>query len=168
MMMRFSVKHGLGLLAGIFLSATAMASEPVPIEDRDAFDKRYVECIRFGLKNDCLISTLSGHFALSVNEIELREINERLKEGLKTAKILNIFPLEKVVRANYFDSRTYLVEYEDEKSYADNSPSRPRIAAAYIVFGRLNKNWYVYSFDIDNSENFVRRLINLPTIIPEK
>jgi hypothetical protein len=29
-MMKFSLKHGFGLLAGLFLSSAALASEPVP------------------------------------------------------------------------------------------------------------------------------------------
>jgi hypothetical protein len=58
MMMKFSLKHGLGLLVGLFLSAAALARRPVPIEDRDAFEKKHLACIMF--EDSIIVSCSAG------------------------------------------------------------------------------------------------------------
>jgi hypothetical protein len=167
--MKTGFKRGLILLAGLIFSVAAMANEPVPIEpmpveDRDAFEQEYIACIMSKLGKDCLVSLFSGHFGNPNGNYRIAEINEGFKKLLDSdsIRVVRIIPLEKVTRANYFDSRTYLIEYTNDKVPAD----RLLVMGAYLVFGRINRFWYVYEFHINNTENFVRRLINLPTIMP--
>jgi hypothetical protein len=59
--MKTGFKYGLGLLASLIFSVTAMASESAPIADRNAFEKEYIDCIKSGLKDSCFITIFSRH-----------------------------------------------------------------------------------------------------------
>jgi hypothetical protein len=158
MMMEFSVKHGLSLLVGIFLSAMTMASEPVPIKDKDAFEKQYIECFMSGLKGNCFISVFSGHLDQTVenpNETLSRTNSFYLDIQKRHSSIYKIHILDKIVRADVFDSRTYIVEHSDET-----------LIGLYVVFVKRKENWYVYSIymkDNDDGE-LLHRILNLPTL----
>jgi hypothetical protein len=154
MMTKFSAKHGLSLLVGIFLSAMAMASEPMPIKDKDAFEKQYIECFMSGLKDNCFISTFSGHLSPLVKDGEdtlIKVHNDTyLKNGISDFPILGVHPLDKTVRAEIFDGRTYLIEN-----------SKGNIWGLSVVFGRINGKWYLHSLYLSSSEAFIAKLLNM-------
>jgi hypothetical protein len=158
MMMRFSVKHGLSLLAGIFLSATAMASEPVPIEDRDAFEKQYIACIMSGAKNNCYASLVSKHLDPSLKKtdtliLSLEKVNW-ICQG-KTEKLSSVYEvhaIDKIIRGGVVDSRTYLIEC-----------SNGDFIGAYMNFRKVNGKWYIFAYSINSSNEFIQKLLKLPT-----
>jgi hypothetical protein len=159
MMMKFSLKHGLGLLAGLFLSAAALASESVPIEDRDAFEKEYLACIMSGAKDGCVAAVFSGHLDQSFEKPEefLKKIDTSLSNFVfGGSTIYKIHPLDRTMRAGIFDSRSYLVER-----------SGGALAGFSVVFRKIEGEWYVFGISVDKSHAFVLRLLNLPTLPAE-
>jgi hypothetical protein len=162
--MNTGFKYGLAFLAGLILSGVAMAGEPVPIEDRDAFEKEYLECFKSGLKDNCFISVFSGHLDQNVKEPEksLNKANTyyldviRISPGSAPGSVYKIHPLNKEMRAGIFDSRSYLIERFNGG-----------LLGFYVVFRKLKGNWYVFAYAMDESEDFVLKLINLPALLDE-
>jgi hypothetical protein len=157
---KFSVKHGLGLLIGIFLSSTTMASEPVPIEDRDAFEKQYVDCIISKANDNCLVSLFLDHLDPKIKEADkvMEDTNKYWIEALAICQPYAVHVLDKVIRANAFEGRSYLIECHDGN-----------IRETYVNFRKIREGWYVFGFRLTNSEEMMRRLLNIPTLpIDEK
>jgi hypothetical protein len=154
-MMKFSIKHGFSLLAGIFLCATVQA-ESVPIEDRDAFEKRYIECVMSGLKNNCISGLFSKHIAPTVTPedanqllVALRTIDDNYrKEGLPVYKV---HPVDRVLRADITESRTYIIER-----------SNGLFIGAYVNFVKIKGAWYMGSFGMDGSNKLTEDILKLP------
>jgi hypothetical protein len=150
-MMKFSVKHGLGLLAGIFLSATAMASEPVPIEDRDAFEKQYLECFMSGLKDKCFLTLFSNHFDFGFED--RKEILNRLESAFTQHMLeclpYNIYTVDKVTRGGVFDGRTYLIEC-----------SNRNFVGVQIIFRMTKDQWHVSNMNIGDTNEFLQKILN--------
>lgn len=152
--MRFSVKQGFCLLAGLFF-CTALAGEPVPIEDRDAFEKQYIECLMSGLKDDCLVSVFSGRIDKSVKNSEeaIRQSNTYYRDILQISPgaVYKIHPLDKIVRAGMFDSRTYLIEYDSDG-----------LLLFCIIFIKRKENWYVGAYNMFSEDKEIFDALNLP------
>ncbi|MDR1349321.1 MAG: hypothetical protein LBJ59_00815 [Zoogloeaceae bacterium] len=148
-------KYSLGLSASlIFLSGTttAMASEPIPIGNRDAFEKQYINCIESGLKDKCFVSIFSGHLTPNIKNAEegLNNLNEiYLKNQMAGSPVYKVHAIDKTMRAGVFDSRTYLIERFDGS-----------FIGCYIIFRNIQEKWYVYAFRMQESDEFIRKLLD--------
>jgi hypothetical protein len=156
--MNTGFKYGLAFLAGLILSGVAMAGEPVPIEDRDAFEKQYIECFMSGLKDNCFISVFSGHLDRTIkNPTEtLNKLNSYyLSIQKRHSSIYKIHALDKTIRAGVFDNRTYIVEHSNETLIGFN-----------VIFVNRKGNWYAYSISMKDNDNdeFLYEILNLPTL----
>jgi hypothetical protein len=153
-MMKFSLKHGLDLLAGLFLSTAALASESMPIEDRDAFEKMYFKCIMSSSKeDDCLVNLFSKYLDLPSRG----DHGQSWKEGLGYCKPYAIYPVDKKIRGEIFDMRTYVIEC-----------SNGSLAGSYLSFRRMKEQWFLFEFSLRDSEEFVRKIIGIEfSIVPE-
>jgi hypothetical protein len=158
--MKTWIKQGLGLLAGLAFSAVAAAASE-PIKDRDAFEKKYIECITSGLKNKCLSALLTGHFIpdaeghspfIHQTVAQLQKIEELADQF---GNVYQVRPLDKIIRADTWDSRTYLTEH-----------SNGRFSGAYLCFTRVKGEWYVSSFRINTKKEFLREILKLQVNLP--
>jgi hypothetical protein len=149
-------KYGLSVLAGLTFSVAALAAEPTPIEDRDAFEKQYIFCVETGLKNKCFVSIFSGHLVPNIKNADegLSNLNESYLNGVMSGSYgYKVHILDKTMRAGIFDSRTYLIERSDGT-----------LIGSYIIFRKIQGKWYVYEFSIQGSDVFIRELLKFPTM----
>ncbi|GHT97677.1 hypothetical protein AGMMS49545_24110 [Betaproteobacteria bacterium] len=108
--MQAKFKYVLGFVVGLLFTIAAMASEPVPIEDKDAFEKQYIDCIESGAKNDCLVSIFSNHFDPQFkNPGEIVDgFNKYYQEKMTLPPVYRVHVIEKTIKAEVFDNRSYL------------------------------------------------------------
>ncbi|MDR2031121.1 MAG: hypothetical protein LBP86_02425 [Azoarcus sp.] len=142
------------IAAGLLLSVAAAAAEeavPVPVGDRDAFEKRYIACILSGLQDNCFITVFSGRFFSPPGE-GATLIYDAIKAKMQDVSVRKVHTLEKAVKADLVDIRTYLLELSGDAGFI----------GFYVVFRRKGDRWYVYEFALDRSEDFIRGLLNLP------
>jgi hypothetical protein len=150
--MKVSMKYGFSLLAGIFLSASVMASEP--IEDRDAFEKHYIKCVISGLKDNCLFNLLSKHLTPATKEDDkqildiLRSFGDFYKDKPPAYKV---HVVDKIMRAGIVESRTYMIERTDGV-----------FVGSYINFIKIKDGWYINSFGISGADEVIERILQLP------
>ncbi|MDR2260780.1 MAG: hypothetical protein LBE06_07625 [Azoarcus sp.] len=142
--------------AGLFLASMTVANAQVPIDDRDAFEKKYIECIMSGLKNKCFSTLVGTHMTPAAAKSEQ---SSGFRDGLQIIEnppnfydsIYKIHPLDRIVKAGTWDSKTYLVEH-----------SNGRISVAYINLLNIKEKWYVASFGFETSREAVGRFLKLP------
>jgi hypothetical protein len=152
-MMKFSMKYGFCLLAGIFLCATVQA-ESVPIEDRDAFEKRYIECVMSGLKDNCLFNLLSNHLTPATQEDDkqildiLRSFGDFYKDK---PPVYKVHIVDKIMRAGIVESRTYMIERSDGV-----------FVGSYINFVKIKDGWYINAFGISGADEVLEKILQLP------
>jgi hypothetical protein len=148
--MKFSLKHGMGLLAGLFLSAAALASEPVPIEDRDAFEKEYLACFMPKAKGNCFSSVFSGRFyrRLESENLLMDKLDSMFSERIKT--VVRIYNVKQSIRYDLVESRSYLIQYSDKS-----------LRGLVIDFIKQEDGWYVFGLVFDDSTDFVRKILDL-------
>ncbi|MDR2261328.1 MAG: glycoside hydrolase family 97 C-terminal domain-containing protein [Azoarcus sp.] len=142
------------LAAGLLFPAAALTEEaapPVPVGDRDAFEKRYIACVLSGLQDNCFITVFSGRFFSPPGE-GATLIYDAIKAKMQGANVRKVHTLEKTVKAELVDIRTYLLELSGDAGFI----------GFYVVFRRKGDEWYVYEFALDRSEDFIRGLLNLP------
>ncbi|MDR2093630.1 MAG: hypothetical protein LBP58_10030 [Azoarcus sp.] len=157
--MKILPRHGLCAFAMLVLSAGALAEDvpPVPVGDKDAFEARYVQCILSGLQDNCFIAVFAGHFFSSPGE-GAKQIYDSIKAKMQGLRVRKVHVLEKTVKADLVDVRTYLLELDREQGFI----------GFYVVFRRGGKgnDWYVYEFAMDQSEDFIRAILGLPAPPP--
>jgi hypothetical protein len=151
-MMKTGFKYGFGLLAGLVFSVAAMASEPTPIADRDAFEKEYIDCIMSGLKGNCIVSIFSAHRDPRIDDADETLDNLSKYYSTRMKPVYKVHSLDKITRAGIIDSRTYLIEFSDGT-----------LSGAYVVFRKNNGAWYVFRFFIGGAE-LAYKLLDLPTM----
>ena len=153
--MQAEFKYGLGVVVGLFFSVVAMASEPVPIEDRDAFEKQYIACLIAEAKENCFVLLFSDHLDTKIKNASevIRDTNKYWMEVLETCHPYTVHVLDKTVRANAFEGRAYLIECSDGS-----------IRGTYVNFRKIREGWYVFGFRLTNSDESMRRLLNIPTL----
>jgi hypothetical protein len=142
------------LIAGLLFASIGTANGQTPIKDKDAFEKKYIECIMSGWKNKCFSALIIGHFRpnfedkIPLVKKELHNIDELANQF---GSVYRVHPLDKIIRANIWDNRTYLIEHFNGK-----------FSGAYINFIKIKEEWYVYTFLFDNSEEFIKKLLKIP------
>jgi hypothetical protein len=155
--MKAGFTHGLGLLAGVMFSAAAMANEPTPIADRDAFEKEYIACFKTGLKNKCFSTLFSGYLDHSFNikdaHESLSDIDDlSLNQMADCSPVYNVHTVDKIVRGGVLDSRTYLIECSNRD-----------FVGAYVNFRKTKDEWYVFSYSVWGSGKLAQEILKLPT-----
>jgi hypothetical protein len=155
--MRLSMKHRFGLLAGL-LFCGALAGEPVPIEDRDAFEKEYLACIKSGLEEDCFLVLFSSHLCEDIKNPEeaSRKHDAYYRNILKISpgSIYAIHPLDKTIKAGIVDSRTYLVEHRTNGFFL-----------FFVNFVKQKGKWYILGYDTYPESEKINKFINLPSLL---
>ncbi|MDR3159543.1 MAG: hypothetical protein LBU11_11215 [Zoogloeaceae bacterium] len=149
--------YGMVFFAGIFLSSAVQANEPVlliAIEDRDAFERKYLECFKSGLENKCFSTLFSDHldfgagdtkkFSNQVDGILTRQMPECLP-------VYNVYAVDNVIRGGVFDNRTYLIECSNRK-----------FVGVEITFRKTRGQWHVSKFHIGASDKILQDILNLP------
>ena len=134
--------------AGLFFATMATANGQTPIKDKDAFEKKYIECIMAGLKNKCFSTLLGGRLVPDGRGRELDKIDEIANQFWP---VHQVYPLDKTIRAGVWDNRTYLIEH-----------SNNRFSCAYINFVKAKGEWYVDTFGLNSSLESLRKLLKLP------
>jgi hypothetical protein len=145
------------VIAGLLFASIGTANGQTPIKDTDAFEKKYIECITSGFKNKCFSVLLRGHFAPDA-EGQTPRIPQATAASHKVDEFANqlggvyqVHPLDKTIRANVWDSRTYLIEHLDG-----------RFSASHINFVKMKGEWYVFSYGFNQADGFVKQLLKLP------
>jgi hypothetical protein len=154
------------IILGLFLASIATANGQVPvgvpIEDKDAFEKQYIECIMSGFKNKCL-ATLVGRHLPPMNNHSPNDLADDLEKALQRAKdspsgllsIYKVHPLDKINKGGVWDIRTYAVEYSNEK-----------YQGAYINFRKIKEKWYVSRVSLGSATTeHLRKLLELPEVV---
>jgi hypothetical protein len=142
------------MLAGVFfLTGMSVAHAQVAIDDKDAFEKRYIECVMSGLKNKCFSTLAKEHFLPDADKIpkaveELRTIDD-LANSIK--EVYKVHHIDKVIRAGTWDARTYAIEHSDGK-----------YSGAYLLFVSVKGKWYVSKCAFNSSGEFLGKLLKLP------
>jgi hypothetical protein len=141
----------LGVLAGL-VCANVMAGEP--IKDRDVFEKQYIACMKSGFKNDCFLTLFLGHMVPNTpreDEENIKKLNKTLKEMFANFRIYDIHALDKVMTAGISERRTYILEREGDGN----------VIGYRVIFRKVLGEWYVFSFHWSESEEKLRKLLNL-------
>jgi hypothetical protein len=141
------------LVAGLLLSGVAIAGESVPIEDRDAFEQQYIECIMSGAKDDCLISIFSGRLAPQFADQDkiVNGLNKYYLEKIASPSAYKVHVIDKIMKAGIFDNRSYLIERDDGS-----------LIGFYVSFRKTKEKWFVFSFRFNSSEDYVLKLLSMP------
>ncbi|MDR2165466.1 MAG: hypothetical protein LBO79_07590 [Zoogloeaceae bacterium] len=152
--MKTGFRHGLILLAGLIFSVAAMANEPVPIEDRDAFEKEYLACLKTGLRNKCFSTLFSSHLDYNFKDLEvLGRIDDLSANQLADCPpVYDVHVVDKILRGGVLDSRTYLIECSDRS-----------FVGVYVNFRKTRNEWYVSAFSVWGSDEFIKKILKLPT-----
>ncbi|GHT97636.1 hypothetical protein AGMMS49545_24070 [Betaproteobacteria bacterium] len=110
--MQAKFKYVLGVVIGLLFSVAAMASEPVPIEDRDAFEKQLITCISSDLKSNCIASLFSAHFdpAFKDRDNTVSYVNNSVKNDMENCSVYKVHVVNRVLKADLFDNRSYVIE----------------------------------------------------------
>jgi hypothetical protein len=152
--MKTWIKQGLGLLAGLAFSVVAAAASE-PVKDRDAFEKQYIACMKSGFKNDCFLSLslrhMSPYTTSREDEEKIKKFNEELKEKFAGFGIYDVHILDKVMAAGITERRTYILERGGDGA----------VAVCRVVFRKTLGEWYVFAFQWNESDEEVRKLLNL-------
>jgi hypothetical protein len=150
--MKARVRHGLSIVVGLVFSAVAMASEP--IVDKDAFEKRYIDCIMSGAKDNCLVSIFSNHRDPQFRDQDgvFERLNKYYLEKIASPSVYKVHVIEKTMKAGIFDNRSYLIE-------RDNGS----LAGFYVSFRNIKGKWFMFAFKFNNSDEFVYKLLGMPT-----
>jgi hypothetical protein len=153
--MKTGFKHGLILLAGLVSSVAAIANEPIPIEDRNVFEKQLITCIMSELENDCITSLFSAHLDPDDQDRDdfIINVNSLFKEALGNSSVYKVHIINKVMKTDFLDSRTYIIEYSSGK-----------FLGLHIGFTGMEGKWYVSYFDAGDSEEFIRQILGLPPL----
>lgn len=133
---------------GLFFATMATASGQAPIRDKDAFEKKYIECIMAGLKNKCFSTLLGGHF---VPDHEIKELHKIDELANMFWSVHQVHPLDKTIKAGVWDNRTYLIEH-----------SNNNYSAASINYVKAKGEWYLHSFSFTSSQEHLKKLLNVP------
>jgi hypothetical protein len=143
-----------GLVGAVFAANVMAASEP--IEDKDDFGKRFVDCINLGAKNNCLSKVTEKHVDPSFRggAADLRKAYKFWETNLSECRVYKVHVLDKVVRADLFESRPYIIECADGA-----------FLGAYINLRKVKERWYVFGFSLKDSEEFVFRLLDYPPVL---
>jgi hypothetical protein len=146
--MKAWLKHGFGLLAGLVFSCAAPADEPAPIEDRDAFEKQYVECFKSEWKDKCLSTLFLIH--LDSGFEDANKILNQLENMQDTLGCLpyDVHIVDKVIRGEVFDSRTYLIEC-----------SNRNFVGSQVIFRRTKGQWHVFAIHFGNEDEFLQKIL---------
>jgi hypothetical protein len=150
--MKTWIKQGLGLLAGLTFSAVAAAASE-PIKDRDAFEKQYIPCMKSGFKDDCFLSLFLRHTVSNIQNKEetMKKVNVKLKERFTNFRVYDVHVLDKVTTGGITERRTYILEREGDGD----------VIACRVIFRKTLGEWYVFSFQWNESEENLRKLLNL-------
>jgi hypothetical protein len=153
--MKAGFKHGLVLLAGLVLPVVAaMANEPIPIEDKDVFEKQLITCITSELENDCIASLLSIYLipASKNSDLATSYINFFFKENFKKIPVRKIHVVNRVTKADLIDDRRYIIERSDRDFHG-----------LYMNFRRLKGKWYLSHLRTGSWAEFIYRILDLPS-----
>jgi hypothetical protein len=141
------------LVAGLLLSGVAIAGESVPIEDRDAFEQQYIECIMSGAKDNCMVLIFSslpvprnkdkGEIVEMLNKYYLKEIAHQ--------PVYKVHVIERVMKAGVFDNRSYLIERDDGS-----------LVGLYVSFRNIKDKWFVFKFTLNLSYGYIFKLLDMP------
>jgi hypothetical protein len=140
--MKAWLKHGFGLLAGLVFSCAALADEPAPIEDKDAFERQYVGCFESGLKDDCFVS-LFVEGTVSRNAIDRDDVRDTIEKvsmdflSKLDSPVYRVLVVGKDLVADIFDNRFYIVETESGK-----------IIGVQVVFKKTKGKWRMFQFTV--------------------
>jgi hypothetical protein len=133
------IRHALGFLVWLFFSTVVLAGEsiPVPIKDKDAFEKQYIECVMSSGLGDCFVSLFSRHYDDSVNNPDdvTNRINSYFLMSLADTPAYQVHIVKKDLIADIFDNRSYIVENEVGG-----------ILLVQIGFRKFKGEWYVFDF----------------------
>lgn len=147
------------LLCGLIstgVTANDKATINEKISDKNAFETQYIKCIEQGLKAGCFQSVFSGHFDFQPKQELLAPDAEnffiRWMAGLS---IYKVHVASKIVKADIFDNRSYLIERSDGE-----------LVGFFVGFRSVKGNWYVYDIQGGSSDLYIRRLLEMPKIRP--
>jgi hypothetical protein len=151
--MKAGFKHDLILLAGLVLPVAAMANEPIPIEDKNVFEKQLITCITSELENDCIASLLSTHLDPAVKDRNnaASHMDSLFKKEFKKNPVHKIHIVNRVTKANLIDERAYIIERSDGDIYG-----------LHINFRRLQGKWHLFRWAFYSSAEFIYRILDFP------
>jgi hypothetical protein len=152
--MKAGFKHDLALLAGLVLPVSAMANEPIPIEDRDVFEKQFITCITSELENDCIASLFSAHLGPTAKDRDnlISYANSAFKKRFGKIPAHKIHVVNKMTKADLIDERAYIIERSNSDFYG-----------LHINFKCLKGKWYLSRFSFGSSAEFIYRILDLPS-----
>ncbi|MDR3055027.1 MAG: hypothetical protein LBU53_06440 [Zoogloeaceae bacterium] len=148
-------RFGLGVVAGLLFSVAALAGESVPIEDKDAFEKQYLDCIVSGARDNCLVSIFSNHLdpQFTNQDVIVDRFSRYYQEKMATPSVYKVHLIEKTIKAEVFDNRSYLIE-------RDNGS----LVGFYVSFRSIKDKWFVFTFKVSNTEEYVFKLLGMPIV----
>ncbi|MDR2165468.1 MAG: hypothetical protein LBO79_07600 [Zoogloeaceae bacterium] len=152
--MKAGFKRGLILLAGLIFSVAAMANEPIPIEDKDVFEKQLITCITSELENDCIASLFSVHLGPTAKDRDnlINYANSAFKKRVGKIPAHKIHVVSRMTKADLIDERTYIIECSNSDFYG-----------LHINFKCLKGKWYLFRFSFGSSAEFIRRILDFPS-----
>ncbi|MDR3086467.1 MAG: hypothetical protein LBU45_00700 [Azoarcus sp.] len=157
-------KYILYSLVGMALSVNAMAAG-TPIEDRDAFERQYFDCLRSNGKNDCFSSTILEHTEPRYTNDDIKKAlqvwNESSAKMFSACSVYAVHVIERIEKAGVFDSRSFLLECSG-KGNTDGA-----FISGYVIFRKVKGKWYVNAFSLENSTNLLINLLNIPALSVE-
>ncbi|MDR0700850.1 MAG: hypothetical protein LBF61_00310 [Azoarcus sp.] len=141
--------------AGLLCATGALAAsaKPIPIEDRDAFEKQFIECILAGSLDGCIVPLFLGHASplLAGSEKGAEQLNAALQRVAKEVGWRKVHSFSKTMKAGIFDERVYLVEAKNGK-----------LGCFHVVFMKQLGKWYVGAYEISSEREDIAKTLGLP------
>jgi hypothetical protein len=144
-----------GFWVGLLCATGALAAstKPIPIEDRDAFEKQMIECVLAGSLNGCIVPLFVGHATpLSVEPGKgAEQFNIILQKVAKDVGWRKVYNISKTMKAGILDERVYLIE-------AKNGG----LGCFRIVFVKHLGKWYISAYQLSNEDEIILKALGLP------
>lgn len=135
------------------LAATQSVHANEKIENLDAFEGKYLECIKEGLVDKCFSKILAGHFNVFFEGSEkyLTNAERSLTTWIGGRPVYAVHPASIVRLGEVFENRAYLIERDDGQ-----------LIGLLVGFRKMHGDWYVYDLQGGVEDTFIRRLLKMP------
>jgi hypothetical protein len=139
-------------LAGLACATVALATEPMPIADRDVFEKQYIECIKEGIKNDCIVPLFMNHVTLGSKGVEdtVHKFNSALQQLIKGTNVYGVYVISKTIKAEIYDDRTYLIQWGNGS-----------VTCFRVLFRQILGEWYMANLQLRNDNENIIKILDL-------
>ncbi|MDR0700849.1 MAG: hypothetical protein LBF61_00305 [Azoarcus sp.] len=145
-----------GLLVGLLCAASTLAeSKSIPVEDRNAFEKQFIECAMEKFRNGCLLPLFLDHASPKMKnpDITVAQIDAVLQAMAGKSGVYGVHIISKTMKTDLYDDRAYIIEMGDG-----------RLMCFRLIFENTLDKWYVFSYQFSDDKEALRKILGIPIL----